>query len=593
MSVMLAGSGKRRLVRLAAWSVAVAAAVAAVELLPYGAVLALERWVPHRVTRAATIHVLQLVRLAYLLAVAMVPVLIAVSVSRVARARRRRTPCPGSWCALALGVSIALGAVLLELGATAWDAWAHRLPELRTTFPPRPANEVNIVVVGESSAQGVPYERWLSVGAIVAWQLEKLEPERTFRLHMLAHPGHTLEQAILQLMSLKVRPDLLIVYSGQNEFQSRFGWSRSVRHYADDGPADPSSAFLEQASRVSPLCAWIAETIEMHQLDAGPPPQATRGLVDRPVCTPVERARLRIDFERRLEQVLAYCDQIGTLPLLIIPPSNDAGFPPNRSYLRPDTAQAARAAFARRFRAVRALEATDPAAAERGYRSLLDQQPAFAEAHYRLARLCEREGAWDEARAHYGQARDLDGLPLRSPTDFQDIDRTVAARHHTLLVDGPAVLRRISPHGILDDHLLHDEQHPTFRGYVALAEEALTKLHERRAFGWPASAAAPVIDPRECAARFGLDRAAWAQVCEGCAATNRWFAFVRNEPAEILAKADRYARAAQAIAAGQAPETVGVPGLGEHPAGLFEKAVPDPGISQPRRRTPGSPLRGR
>ena len=35
---------------------------------------------------------------------------------------------------------------------------------------------VDVVVVGESSAAGVPYDWWLSIGNIVTWQLEKIIP---------------------------------------------------------------------------------------------------------------------------------------------------------------------------------------------------------------------------------------------------------------------------------------------------------------------------------------------------------------------------------------------------------------------------------
>ena len=42
-----------------------------------------------------------------------------------------------------------------------------------------------VAVVGESSAQGVPYNGWLSIGAIVAWQLDGLFPDRHARLHLL------------------------------------------------------------------------------------------------------------------------------------------------------------------------------------------------------------------------------------------------------------------------------------------------------------------------------------------------------------------------------------------------------------------------
>ena len=48
---------------------------------------------------------------------------------------------------------ISLGGV--ELGATVWLAWLHRLPVLPTRLAEPPPGETSIVVIGESSA-GVP-----------------------------------------------------------------------------------------------------------------------------------------------------------------------------------------------------------------------------------------------------------------------------------------------------------------------------------------------------------------------------------------------------------------------------------------------------
>ena len=66
-----------------------------------------------------------------------------------------------------------------------------------------------------------------------------------------------------------------------------------------------------------------------------------------------------------------------------------------------------------------------------------------------------------------------------------------------ILVDGPAVLKAKSPHGILDNHLFHDNVHPTLKGYVALAEAVLSGLKTRAAFGWPASTRLPPLSLRE------------------------------------------------------------------------------------------------
>ena len=113
--------------------------------------------------------------------------------------------------------------------------------------------------------------------------------------------------------------------------------------------------------------------------------------------TAAEYAERLHDFRVRLEAMTAYCERVGALVVLVIPPGNDADFEPNRSFLPPETTRADREAFAREFEAARRLEAADPDGAVAAYRALLDRQPGFAETHYRLARLLEAAGRREEA----------------------------------------------------------------------------------------------------------------------------------------------------------------------------------------------------
>jgi hypothetical protein len=85
-----------------------------------------------------------------------------------------------------------------------------------------PRLEIDLVTVGESSAQGVPFQEWLSIDRIVAWQLERVIPARPIHLVSLAWPGETLEKQHGRLGSLQRRADLLIIYCGHNEFKARF-----------------------------------------------------------------------------------------------------------------------------------------------------------------------------------------------------------------------------------------------------------------------------------------------------------------------------------------------------------------------------------
>ncbi len=301
-----------------------------------------------------------------------------------------------------------------------------------------------------------------------------------------------------RLADLTDRPDALVLYVGHNEFASRFPWMREPGgYYHDDMPSLYSPAALLAVLRFSPFCRLVLETWDRQRIDLRPPRQATRALIDQPVCTPDEYAAILAEFARRLDQIAAYCESIGTLPIFVIPASNDGGYDPNRSVLPPETPRAERAAFARAVERACALEETDPAAALQLDRELAARYPGFAETHYRLGVLLERAGEWDEARRHYIAARDRDAMPLRCPEDFHRAYREVAARHPAvLLVDGPRVLEAASAHGIVDDRLFHDAQHPNLRGYAALARDLLDQLRARKAFGWPEGVATPRVRRR-------------------------------------------------------------------------------------------------
>ena len=163
-------------------------------------------------------------------------------------------------------------------------------------------------------------------------------------------------------------------------------------------------------------------------------------------------------------------------------------------------------------------------------------------------------------------ARDLDGMPARCPSDFQDACREVAARYGCILVDGPAVLRAETADGLLDDRLFHDAHHPTFVAYLALARAVLAGLHERRAFGWPEGVDAPAIDPVETAGHFGIGRAQWSVVCLHTSWWYKSYAYTRYDPSPRLEKSRRLDEAWRRIEfEGAAPEDAGVPGQGARP----------------------------
>jgi hypothetical protein len=554
-------------------------------------------WIPREGRRRLAIIYLDGLLVGYALAMSVAVVTIGVVI--LLRMRSGDTPARRRRQArlLALGVSVLLSLILLDSGAAAWSTWLHRVPQLPAIggggtahkepglpdpsktgvdpdlprrFPARPAGSgagaLRILVIGESSARGEPYNPWLSVGQIVAWKLEQVLRGRPVQVDTWAVGGASLAQMHNRLAGLTYRPDALIVYVGHNEFQARYPWMRDVGHYLDELPSLYSPESLTTVLRRSPLCRLVLETWERQRVDMRPPRLVTRELVDVPVCTADEADRILAEFAHRLDAIASYCTTIRTLPIFIIPASNDGSYDPSRSVLAPGTPKAERVAFARSVARARVLEKNDPPAALRLDRELVERHPEFAETHYRLARLLEQTGDWVGAREHYIQARERDGLPLRCPEAFRRAYREVAARHPAvLLVDGPKVLEARSLHGIPDDRLFHDAQHPNLLGYVALAQDLLDQLHQRRAWGWPEGAEVPHLDADACARHFGLGAQQWEVVCSRVAEFYHITAYVRYDPKFRNERAVAYRRAGAALQAGRSAAEAGIPGWGMLP----------------------------
>jgi hypothetical protein len=214
------------------------------------------------------------------------------------------------------------------------------------------------------------------------------------------------------------------------------------------------------------------------------------------------------------------------------------------------------------FETAREFESSDPARSAAGYQAILERHPSFAEAHFRLARLLERDGRLTDAGPRYLASLDHDGLPIRCPARFRDAYLEVASRHpRSILIDGRSELSAISPNGLIGDEVIQDTHHPTLRGMVALAGAVLREFPFRQVFKQSPTIALP-LDPAACAAHFGMDNSKWATVCERTSVHYERVAGYRYDPADRLDKSRRYAGAAERIRGGTSPDALGVAGIG-------------------------------
>jgi hypothetical protein len=481
------------------------------------------------------------------------------------RARRRRERVSWRDRTFLLCVTTLIAIASAEAGAAAWSAWLHRMPSLPARFDP-PDGVEHLVVVGGSGALGHPYSPNTSIGQVVAWGLERAMPGRRFRADVLAELGASLADQHRKLAGIRQRPSAVIVYAGHNEFTGRFEEERSVD--LDEAPANPALHRLYRASLASPLCRLIYESLSKNRLDGPPPMMSRHRLIDAPMFTPSESADVLDDFRRRLEAIVAWSKRVGAIPILVIEPGDEAGYPPNRSLLPASATAEERRWVEDQYRSAREAESAGQGERAQGlYGELVRRQPGFAEAHFRLARRLEGSDRSAEALAHYVAARDLDGMPFRCTSAFAEVYRDVAARHPgCLLIDGPAVLRAICPHGIVDGSAMQDGHHASLRGISAIARAILAGLRSRSALGWKEGGVS-AIDPADVAAHFGLDRDRWVVVCDWGRTFYRWVAGFRFDPAEHVANAERFEECRRRIAEGEHPDALGFERLSLRPLG--------------------------
>jgi tetratricopeptide (TPR) repeat protein len=336
---------------------------------------------------------------------------------------------------------------------------------LPQTLPEPPPRELHVAFVGESTMAGFPYMTF-SIPKVVGWQLEQMYPGHKVVLDDLSAVGLNLHAALDRLNKLTVRPQLLLLYSGHNEF------FYDVEELATDVdlPWERFDWLFEWSPLFRVLDRRISRQLGVHALES----QGTRTLVDRPIASPEARERRLARFGAQLEQLAQWCEDHQIFGVWFEPAGSEADYAPNRSCLEHAATNSER-------QEIEAIENEGRALQEAGrwkeagakYQAAVDRFPGFAEFHFQLAECLMHERLAALPRSQYVEALELDGLPVRMTKPWRDKVRQVARHHAIPLVSSDRVLRPATPSGILDRTVFLDYVHPNLRAYYRLGMRAV------------------------------------------------------------------------------------------------------------------------
>jgi tetratricopeptide (TPR) repeat protein len=243
---------------------------------------------------------------------------------------------------------------------------------------------------------------------------------------------------VLDLLTdvVRMEPDLILVWSGNNEYIERNALPRYAR--------SAGMARLQRVLRHSMLYRALRLGLQMaapnlfagavgeDMTDPRSTSQVRRGMLGR--SAEVDR-QVADNYRANLREMARLIQDAGAIGVFCTVPVNLAGWMPIDVPPEIADAQKSNVWQAQLAEGVKLWERQDYAAGAAMLEKLLKTTPGYARAHYLLGACYHKLGRYQEALREYEAACDLDPRPVRAVSAFQAAVREVAREEGVDLVD--------------------------------------------------------------------------------------------------------------------------------------------------------------
>jgi tetratricopeptide (TPR) repeat protein len=382
---------------------------------------------------------------------------------------------------LALTVPATLGgrdviAVNRRLGERYFAGSPVAVPEPTEEYLASPGDTAvrRIVCLGESSMQGFPYEYGATAPGFLEERLAAMFPgERIEVVNLGLSAVGSFVIADLMRDVQELRPDLIVLYMGHNEFYGVYGVGSTV--------AASSAPWLTRVSlHLLRFRTYLAlRNLVLSLRPSGGDAGAQRGTLmeqvagERSIPYGGELYAQGVQVWRENLERIADEAADARIPLLFCTVvSNLRDQPPFVSLPTPGTGpETARRTAAALAAAGEAQTAEERHRAGELLSGALGEDSLHAGLHYRKGLLYASAGDSIRALMHLVKARDLDALRFRAGTDIRSVLLDVCSTRGIPVARVDAAFARESPGGIPGYSLILEHLHPNLDGYFLMAKE--------------------------------------------------------------------------------------------------------------------------
>jgi hypothetical protein len=346
--------------------------------------------------------------------------------------------------------------------------------------------EFRVFCLGGSTVQGSPYTIETSFTTWLELSLRAAEPSRNWRVVNcggLSYASYRLVPILNEVLAHEA--DLIIVYTGQNEFLED-------RSYNEVKRISPLVARVHAACsnwRCYNLCrlAWIRSCRRISPSAAGNRtimPADVDAWLDHPGGLNAYhsnddwRRGVVEHYGRNLQRMVDCSLQAGVPLVFCNPVCNLKDCPPFKSEPSGELSGENRMRLDKKWSEARNLTNDRLARRAQLVREVLAIDDRFAAAHFLLGRCYLDEGRIAEAKNEFVRAKDEDICPLRMIEPMYEVLAQVARRNRVPLVDVRALIEDRTPDHIPGQEWLMDHVHPTISGHQLIAESLFHQMEQ-------------------------------------------------------------------------------------------------------------------
>lgn len=349
----------------------------------------------------------------------------------------------------------------------------------------KPQGVYRVFALGGSTTQGEPYSTETAFGKWLEINLSLAMPSRDVEVINCGGLSYASYRVLAILNEvLGYEPDLIVVYTGQNEYLEK----RTYSDFAEDDPRmAPARRALESFRIVQLLRSWIVGPAERQSPGEGNKTKMASevdALLDyQGGLEQYSRGSSWSDsvvkhFEWNLSQMVWRCRDESVPAVFISPVTNLLDCPPIKFEMSPKLGPNEASTFERHWDSAKKLAGVDPEQAMVETLSALRIDPGHAGSLYLLGRLQFQSGDYNGARESLMAARDWDVCPLRATSEISEAFHRVMALTNSAILDADALFSAKSKHGIVGENWLIDHIHPSVDGHQLLGERLLQVVIE-------------------------------------------------------------------------------------------------------------------